>query len=66
MGLFSKKKAKKEIQPAVEEVKDEELDATGWHAITQAFEKLYPDQKDPRHYGVLIPWRLSFTRYQYL
>ncbi|MCH4285241.1 MULTISPECIES: suppressor of fused domain protein [Bacillota] len=59
MGLFSKKKAKKEIQPAVEEVKDEELDATGWHAITQAFEKLYPDQKDPRHYGVLIPWRLG-------
>ncbi len=31
----------------------------GWNAITAAFEKLYPGQEDPRHFGCLIPWRLG-------
>ena len=32
---------------------------SGWNAITEAFEKLYPDQKNPLHYGVLIPYALG-------
>lgn len=31
----------------------------GWDAITMAFEKLYPTQKNPKHYGVLISWELG-------
>jgi len=31
----------------------------GWDAITAAFEKLYPGQDAPRHFGCLIPWRLG-------
>ncbi len=27
----------------------------GWDSITEAFEKLYPGQTDPKHYGTLIP-----------
>ena len=38
----------------------EELpDPVGWDAITAAFEKLYPGQESPRHFGCLIPWRLG-------
>lgn len=37
----------------------EEVVMDGWNAITDAFEKAYPGQDDPRHYGVLIPWRLG-------
>lgn len=38
----------------------EELpDPVGWDAITAAFEKLYPGQENPRHFGCLIPWRLG-------
>lgn len=37
----------------------EEVVMDGWNAITDAFEKAYPGQCDPRHYGVLIPWRLG-------
>ncbi|WP_173386349.1 suppressor of fused domain protein [Ruminococcus flavefaciens] len=40
-------------------VEIEKTDTKGWDAITAAFEKLYPDQKDPKHYGVLIPWELG-------
>lgn len=38
---------------------DEEIDSAGWDAIVEAFEELYPGQKDPKHYGVLIPWSLG-------
>lgn len=37
----------------------EEVVMDGWNAITEAFLKAYPGQDDPRHYGVLIPWRLG-------
>ncbi|WP_298029742.1 suppressor of fused domain protein [uncultured Dysosmobacter sp.] len=38
----------------------EELpDPVGWDAITAAFDKLYPGQESPRHFGCLIPWRLG-------
>lgn len=42
-----------------ETVEFEKTDTKGWDAITAAFEKVYPDQKDPKHYGVLIPWELG-------
>lgn len=29
---------------------------SGWDAITNACEKIYPDQKSPKHYGTLIKW----------
>lgn len=31
----------------------------GWDAITEAFEKLYPGQENPKHYGTLISWRFG-------
>ncbi len=31
----------------------------GWEAVTKAFELVYPAQKDPKHYGTLIKWRLG-------
>ena len=51
MGLFDKfkKKAKKEESPP----------APGWDAITEACERVYPNQKDPRHYGTLVNWRFG-------
>ncbi|MBQ3584210.1 MAG: suppressor of fused domain protein [Lachnospiraceae bacterium] len=38
---------------------DEEEVMDGWKAITEVFEKIYPGQEDPLHYGVLIPWSLG-------
>ena len=35
------------------------LDTRGWEAITEAFEKLYPGQENPLHFGTLIPWQLG-------
>ena len=36
-----------------------EIRSIGWDAIINEFEKLYPDQLEPRHYGTLISWRLG-------
>ena len=38
---------------------NEEVVMDGWNAISDAFQKAYPGQDDPKHYGVLIPWRLG-------
>lgn len=38
---------------------EQDVDASGWDAITEAFEKLYPGQDDPLHFGTLIPWSLG-------
>ena len=38
---------------------NEEVVMDGWNAITEAFEKIYPGQEEPKHYGVLIPWSLG-------
>lgn len=35
------------------------LDPVGWDAITEACERIYPNQKDPKHYGTIIRWRLG-------
>lgn len=37
----------------------EDISAPGWDAITAAFQKLYPGQEHPIHFGVLIPWHLG-------
>lgn len=61
MGLFDKlrKKAEKPQKDTEEMIDLEKPDSSGWDAITAAFEKLYPDQKNPKHYGVLVPWELG-------
>lgn len=33
--------------------------ALGWEAITAAFERIYPGQTNPKHYGTLIKWALG-------
>lgn len=38
---------------------NEEIHSFGWDAITKAFEKIYPQQTNPKHYGSLISWRLG-------
>ena len=42
-----------------EKNKDELPDPVGWDAITAAFDKMYPGQENPIHFGTLIPWRLG-------
>lgn len=39
--------------------KDELPDSVGWDAIDAAFDKMYPGQENPIHFGALIPWRLG-------
>lgn len=36
-----------------------EIRTLGWDAIINEFEKLYPDQLEPKHYGTLIGWRVG-------
>ena len=49
-----------ELEDMTERKDQEELpDPAGWNAITAAFEKLYPGQESPRHFGSLFPWRLG-------
>ncbi|MBR3674484.1 MAG: suppressor of fused domain protein [Clostridia bacterium] len=53
MGLFNKNKNKNDKQ---EEMKDI---VPGWDAITAEAERIYPEQKNPKHYGALIKWRFG-------
>ena len=61
MGLFDKfrKKEEKPQEEADEMIELQKPECSGWDAITAAFEELYPDQKNPKHYGVLVPWELG-------
>ena len=64
MSLFDKFKNKKTNDEPTPDTKpddhaEEELDARGWDAITEAFEKLYPGQEKPLHLAALIPWQLG-------
>ena len=38
---------------------ENEMISTGWDAITELCDKVYPNQKDPKHYGTLISWELG-------
>lgn len=68
MGIFDKFKKKTEVKQ--EEVKKEapkqgaakqedNVITAGWDAITEEFERIYPGQTDPKHYGTLIKWRFG-------
>lgn len=67
MGLFGKKKEEKESKTektndnTLKAVNDrgEEANNSGWDAITAEFERVYPGQEDPKHYGTIVPWRLG-------
>lgn len=40
-------------------IDQEEINTSGWDAITAEFERIYPGQENPNHYGNLISWRLG-------
>ncbi len=55
MGLLDKfKKSTKK-----ENYQSEEISGQGWDAITSECERVYPHQKEPKHYGTLISWALG-------
>lgn len=55
MGIFDKfKKNSKNENKA-----NEEINAPGWDAITELCDKVYPNQKNPKHYGTLISWQFG-------
>lgn len=55
MGLFDKLKRKEETR----ENNNKEINAQGWDAITNECERVYPNQKNPKHYGTLVSYRLG-------
>ncbi len=70
MGIFDRfrnkdKAAPKEQASNIEQQKQEtasqeqEVNTAGWDAITAACEKVYPTQKNPKHYGTLIDWQFG-------
>ena len=64
MGLFDffKKKSSGEEKPiedgdkTVVQSDNTDDSAPGWEAIDAEFDRLYPDQPNPRHYGTLIKY----------
>lgn len=56
MGLFDKFKKKNEL---LDNEQNEEIEAPGWDAIDKLCDKIYPNQKNPKHYGAMIKWRLG-------
>jgi hypothetical protein len=50
MGLLDKLKKKEEVKVPT---------SLGWDAITECFDTIYPNQKDPKHYGTLVSYRLG-------
>lgn len=59
MGFFDKIKGKKDCKAEEKSTQEEEFNTSGRDAIVAEFERAYPGQTDPKHYGVLIPWRLG-------
>ena len=52
MGLLDKlKRGKKNAKEA-----EEAVEAVGWKAIEAEFERVYPGQTNPKHYGTLVKW----------
>ena len=58
MGLFDRLKNKKSEEPHTKP-QAEEVNTAGWNAITETCEKIYPTQKNPKHYGTLIKWQFG-------
>ena len=63
MGLFDKLKKNRQEeqreQKELKELKEQEVSVHGWDAINRECERIYPDQKNPKHYGTLIKWSLG-------
>ena len=59
MGLFDKLFKKENEKENDAETVSEEINTDGWDAITETFNKLYPDQKNPLHYAAMIKWRFG-------
>ena len=55
MGLFDKFKKNKDV----EKKEAVEAPALGWDAITAEFERVYPGQTNPKHYGTVLKWRFG-------
>ena len=55
MGFFDKFHKNKKT----ENKETPEIQALGWDAITAEFERIYPGQTNPKHYGTLIKWALG-------
>lgn len=53
MGVFDKFKKKSSS------ANEEEINCAGWDAITAEFERVYPGQTNPKHYGTLIKWKFG-------
>ena len=53
MGLFDKFKKKNEL---LNKEQNEVMEAPGWDAIDELCDKVYPNQKNPKHYGTIIKW----------
>ena len=49
MGLFDRLKNKK----------DKDVNASSWDAITEVFDNLYPNDKNPKHYAPNVYWELG-------
>ncbi|HBH95805.1 MAG TPA: branched-chain alpha-keto acid dehydrogenase subunit E2 [Ruminococcaceae bacterium] len=58
MGLFNKNNKNKENKKPAAPV-EKEPDMSGWNAIVAEFERIYPGQTNPMHFGTLIPWSLG-------
>ncbi len=57
MGLFDKlKKSKKENKQESSQNNETEVSALGWDAIAAECARVYPGQKNPKHYATLIKW----------
>ncbi len=58
MGIFDRFR-KKQTKNEAERDPHEGMEPIGWDAITAAFDALYPQQKDPKHYGTIVSWELG-------
>ena len=56
MGLFDKLMKKEEEKKTEAKEAVEEVCTVGWDAITDEFERVYPGQTNPKHYGTIIKW----------
>ncbi len=43
----------------INENENNEINASGWDAITELCDKVYPNQKNPKHYGTIVSWQLG-------
>ena len=64
MSLFNKtkteqSKVKKEVK--IDDSQTERLNSSGWDAITNECNRIYPNQENPKHYGTLISWKFGDT-----